>query len=285
LPEILRLALEAQANQNDPPTVENPVVYDARGNGNGAVVNTITGDHNNRITDYTTVVLDEPKITAFGICSQSSNSMKSSNPHSGIYEADVARTLDTGVPDPNKNAGGMAVVSLEGNGSRPSHRGSGIGDDISFTLNTIERHGVAYGIDRAAFNQGENAQYKPQFDLEQSATKVAKGPNAVAHPDGIKYIVRRLIPQECALLQGFPADYCAELENPDPTENDVDFWQAVWETHRKIEGKTEKPKSRNQITNWIKDPHSDSAEYKLWGNGIALPCCVFVLSGIAMESG
>lgn len=31
-------------------------VYDARGNGNGNVVSTITGDHENRITDYTAVV-------------------------------------------------------------------------------------------------------------------------------------------------------------------------------------------------------------------------------------
>jgi DNA (cytosine-5)-methyltransferase 1 len=237
------------------------------------------------------LVLDEPTITAFGICSQSSNSMKSGNPHSGIYEAETARTLDTSVPDPNKNAGGMAVVSLEGNGSRPSHRGSGIGADISFTLNTIERHGVAYGIDWVdidnvhPFNQGENAQYKPQINIEQSATLVAKGPNAVAHQNDMRYIVRRLTPQECALLQGFRADYCADLGNPDPTEDDVDFWQGVWETHRKAEGKSTKPKSRKQIINWIKKPHSDSAEYKLWGNGIALPCCVFVLSGIAMESG
>ena len=28
---------------------------------------------------------------------------------------------------------------------------------------------------------------------------------------------------------------------------------------------------------------SDSAQYKLWGNGIALPCAEFVLGGIAEE--
>ena len=41
-----------------------------------------------------------------------------------------------------------------------------------------------------------------------------------------------------------------------------------------------KPKSRNQIIKWLKNPHSDSAEYKMWGNGVALPCVFFVLSGI-----
>ena len=33
-------------------------VYDARGNGEGGVVPTITGDHQNRITDYTAIVLE-----------------------------------------------------------------------------------------------------------------------------------------------------------------------------------------------------------------------------------
>ena len=39
-------------------TVDRPaVVYDARGNGDGNIVSTITGDHNSRITDYTAVIL------------------------------------------------------------------------------------------------------------------------------------------------------------------------------------------------------------------------------------
>lgn len=41
-----------------------------------------------------------------------------------------------------------------------------------------------------------------------------------------------------------------------------------------------KPKSRNQIVKWLRNPHSDSAEYKMWGNGVALPNVYFVLSGI-----
>ena len=45
-------------------------------------------------------------------------------------------------------------------------------------------------------------------------------------------------------------------------------------------GTSSKPKSRNQIVKWLKNPHSDSAEYKMWGNGVALPNVYFVLSGI-----
>ena len=39
-------------------TVFQPVVYDARGNGDSKIVPTITGDHENRITDYTAIVTE-----------------------------------------------------------------------------------------------------------------------------------------------------------------------------------------------------------------------------------
>ena len=45
-------------------------------------------------------------------------------------------------------------------------------------------------------------------------------------------------------------------------------------------GNTAKPKTDDQIRKWLKNPHSDSAEYKMWGNGIALPCAYFILCGI-----
>ena len=36
-------------------------VYDARGNGNGQIIPTITGDHNNRVTDYTAICIGNGK--------------------------------------------------------------------------------------------------------------------------------------------------------------------------------------------------------------------------------
>ena len=36
-----------------------PLIYDARGNGDGGVSPTLTGDHQNRITDYTAIVIDD----------------------------------------------------------------------------------------------------------------------------------------------------------------------------------------------------------------------------------
>lgn len=34
------------------------LIYDARGNGDGGVSPTLTGDHQNRITDYTAILLE-----------------------------------------------------------------------------------------------------------------------------------------------------------------------------------------------------------------------------------
>ena len=254
---------------------------------------------------------------AYGICAKDSNSMKSSNPKSGFYKADTTRCLDVNGGNPSCNQGGMAVVALEGNGSRPSHRGNGCSEEnVSYTLNAVEQHGVSYGLDRAAFNQGRNALFDFAVTEEVEPTMVAKGPGAVAAPayssskasfftetaeetantlvatdykdpplvndsDGMEYIVRRLTPTECARLQGFPDWWCSDLGTEHPSDAETYEWYKIFETYRRITGTSGKPKSDKQIRKFLKDPHSDSAEYKMWGNGVALPCVYFVLSGIA----
>lgn len=81
----------------------------------------------------------------YGICSDNSNSMKSSNPYSGIYKAETTRTLDLNGGNPACNQGGMIV--LEGNGQRESHKGDGYKEsEIMYTLNTVEQHAV-FSID------------------------------------------------------------------------------------------------------------------------------------------
>jgi len=115
--------------------------------------------------------------TAYGICSDKSNSMLSGNPHSGIYEADTSRTLDANGGNPGCNQGGIAVVepvafaqnqrdevrdlhgksgaipaqpgmkqqtyvlqgSMIGREDKNGPQGDGVDEDVSFTLNTIDR--------------------------------------------------------------------------------------------------------------------------------------------------
>ncbi len=89
---------------------------------------------------------DNQQSVVYGMTSYESNSMKSGNPHSGIYEADTTRTLDNNGGNPACNQGGMIV--LEGNGSRDSHKGDGFKEsDTMYTLNTVEQHAVCTGFD------------------------------------------------------------------------------------------------------------------------------------------
>ena len=253
---------------------------------------------------------------AYGICGKYSNSMLSDNPNSGFYEAETSRTIDTSNQSPCKNQGGMVVV--EGNGSRPSHHGDGYKEsETMYTLNCTENHAVSYGIGRPAMNQGYNARFSFQIEEEKSPTLVASGAGGIAHPKystsknshhtvakkekantlvasdykdppvvndsipEIEYIVRRLTPQECALLQGMPTWWCDDIGIENPTEERVTWWQNVFETYNKAVGKICKPKSHKQIEKWLKNPYSDSAAYKMWGNGIAACNAWFVLAGIA----
>ena len=250
----------------------------------------------------------------YGICSKGSNSMKSDNPHSGFYEADTSRCLDANGGNPSCNQGGMVVVCVDQGGSKSNcciskdiaptlacthggepavcvqgsmigrkdengPQGSGINEGVSFTLNATDKHAVAYGIDRAAFNQGQNAKYSFAVEQEVQPTMVAKGPGAVAAPtyssskasfftnaekelantlvatdykdppiindtdDNAQYIVRRLTPTECARLQGFPAD---------------------WHNIVNAKGK-EMP---------------DTATYRGYGNAVATVCAEYPIQGI-----
>ena len=279
--------------------------------------------------------------TVYGICSKDSNAMKSSNPHSGIYEADTSRTLDGNGGNPSCNQGGMAVVcvdqgggksscnvfnglaptltcthggepvvafaqnqrdevrdlgeksaclsaepgmkqqtyvlqgSMIGRADRNGPQGSGVNEDVSFTLNTIDRHAV-YAMTTGSFTQVEE-------DIAPTImARDYKDPNAVFMGRGCT--VRRLTPTECARLQGFPDWWCDDL-GIEPTTDDLRYWCDVFETHRRIVGGSSKPKSLKQITKWLRDPHSDAAEYKMWGNGVALPCVWFVLCGIVWANG
>ena len=245
------------------------------------------------------------------------------NARSNVYESDTARTIDTSGNAPDSNQGGIAVVesyglqgSMIGRADKNGPQGDGVNQELSFTLNTVDKHAVVYAIDRESFNCGQN--YARNLGITEdgiNSTLKAQGPSAVATPtyssskasfftdakeelantlvatdykdpplindnDGIDYTVRRLTPTECARLQGFPDWWCSDLGIETPTMDDLRIWYDIFETFRKATGAYTKPKTLKQITKWLKNPHSDSAEYKMWGNGVALPNVCFVLSGI-----
>ena len=206
--------------------------------------------------------------------------------------------------------------SMIGRADKNGPQGAGVNEGLSFTLNTVDKHAVVYAIDRESFNCGQN--YARNLGITENginSTLKAQGPSAVATPtyssskasfftdakeelantlvatdykdpplindnDGIDYTVRRLTPSECARLQGFPDWWCSDLGIETPTMDDLRIWYDIFETFRKATGAYTKPKTLKQIKKWLKNPHSDSAEYKMWGNGVALPNVCFVLSGI-----
>lgn len=99
----------------------------------------------------------------------------------------------------------------------------------------------------------------------------------------VRYIVRRLTPTECARLQGFP-DRWGDIEPLDVLdEAEVTLWREVYKTYCEISGVKvsasilDKP---DRLKAWHDKLLTDSAEYKMWGNGIALPNALYVMQGI-----
>lgn len=201
--------------------------YDARGNGDGQTVSTLTGDHENRVTDYTTICLQG----------------------NAIDRSDTAGC-----------------------------NGKGWNDKSSYTLNTIDRHAVAY-------RQGGFGDYVEGEcgTLKASGGDFGGGSENLIIENTIRYIVRRLTPTECARLQGFPDNW----GHPDHKENFTDeeyrFWLNVRNTHATINGKVARDYTEAQMLTWYNKLHTDSAEYKMWGNGIALPPALYCMQGIQDE--
>ena len=204
------------AAQGHPPTVICKC-YDARENGDGRTVSTLTGDHENRITDYTSVVC-----------------MEHGQAHAEILE------------------------------------------DKAPCLNCNHEQPIVF--DKEVYNSGVNA---------TGGHYIAEGGPAptlrTSVPPGVcvQYIVRRLTPTECARLQGFPDDWGHPDHKEDFTDEEYRFWLNVRNTHAAINGKPQKDYTKAQMLTWYNKLHTDSSEYKMYGNGISLPTALYVMQGIA----
>ena len=185
----------------------------------------------------------------YGLCSYESNSMKSSNPHSGIYRADTARTLDINGGSPACNQGGMLVLF---DNHRKDARYTGP-CDASPTINSYLGTG------------GLNA---PLVVTDYKCPPVVNA----------DWRVRMITPLECARLQGFPDWWTDNLTDSEPSDAEVRKWQSIFDEYCDINGK--KRKTASQVRRWLMTEPTDAVKYKMWGNGVALPCVVFVLCGI-----
>ena len=99
----------------------------------------------------------------------------------------------------------------------------------------------------------------------------------------VQYIVRRLTPTECARLQGFPDDWGHPDHKEDFTDEEYRFWLNVRNTYAAVNGKSVREYTKPQMLSWYNNLHTDSAEYKMWGNGMAFPCVLYVMEGVKEE--
>ena len=263
LPETLRIALERQSASRS--------VQESQGGGKGIL---IQDEHTGALStqnkqsvlafepgiasregghcyeDKTGTLRAEPgdnaQAVCYGIGGYNSEGMKSDNPHSGIYEADTARTLDLNGGNPGCNQGGMAVVALENhpNDSRVKISAHGIVQTLSGRMGTGGGNTPMVMQEPVSIGNGQLA----GISMKPIANTLdcMHDQQAVIH-----HTVRRLIPMECERLQGFP-----------------DGWTDI--------GKWTDSKGKVHES-------SDSARYKALGNSIALPFWFYLLRRISAQ--
>ena len=220
------------------------------------------------------------------------------NARGHCYKTEISRCLDTSEANPDSNHGGIAVVAFTQNQRDEVRDLDGKSGALSAQPGKKQQTYVLQGSgnERADKNTEAQPTYCATTGNFMTVSKDVSHPlmardykdpqilNDTPNEEPV-YIVRRLTPVECARLQGFPDWWCSDLAIPDPTEDELSFWEEVWETWRKLTNPDGKPKTEKQLRKWLASPYTDAAEYKLWGNGVALPCVYFVLSGIAWAAG
>lgn len=162
---------------------------------------------------------DDMEQKIFTLDADRSNSMKSANPNSGIHESNVAKTLDTTTPTPQKAQGGQMIVAYDARGNGDGKTANtitgdhanrvtdftpicvhGSQDPISNTehANAVNRNN---GLENCICQYGESA--GTLTERHDSSPCPDRGQNVIAS----HLSVRRLLPVECERLMGFPDNW------------------------------------------------------------------------------
>lgn len=204
----------------------------------------------------------------------------------------LMNTAPTLSRDKDRTIVGYNSFCLAGNfvDRNTNQNGSGVRENASFTLNTQDRHAVAYDVR----NNRLNGTVSGTLQAKESGGWSLNYINPVIQPDVLRlpeWIVRRLLPMECGRLQGFP-DGWGEIA-PLANETEIQFWREVYLRNCKIKG--QKPKkiiaradgarSDAAVKKWHDELHSPPAEYSMWGNGMALPNALFFVQNAFRELG
>ncbi len=255
-------------------------------------------------TQYTPMVLFEPRS------------------HDGIprIHTEVSPTLNTAQGGQRQPCVALPVYCVQGNcidrTDTAGCNGKGWTENASFTLNTIDRPAVSYAMTTGSFMQvnketsptlaardykdaplvyfGDDAQIYGQNSyagyaegiggtLKASGGSYGGGSESLIVEHKPCYIVRRLTPTECARLQGFADDWGVPIHKNDFTNEEYRFWLDVRNTHAAINGRNKKEYTKAQMLAWYNKLHSKASEYKMWGNGVAMPPTLYCMQGISEE--
>lgn len=240
------------------------ICYDARGNGDGKVAPTITGEHNNRITDYTTLVCEKfaenssrdgisgtvdahyylgcgargGKEREFVVCE---THCYSQDAYDKYEETEHGATLRA---SGGIYGGGSENLDCAGFSAQSSaEAGLTFNENLSPTLQVgkcaavvTEHHTHDFLVRMREGKDGGGKGALVQED--KSGTIACNNDQVLFQRTQTQYVVRRLTPLECCRLQGMP-----------------DYWMDG------VEG-------------------SDAAQYKMWGNGMALPNALYIMEGL-----
>lgn len=287
------LSTYGMGGNNQPFVVESPKTLKVRsgkeGGGKGALVQENKSATLSCNNDQTLFV---PSV--FQILAKDSYSMLSDNPNVGISEVDKSRCIDTTGSNPACNQGGICIVDkkdipkemVEAFHINQRNELIDLKDKSGALMKTRNVQMQTFILEKSKeVYSSSKSSFFTYATKEKAATLVScdnNDPPIVnkSNRSESKYAVRRLTPTECARLQGFPSWWCSDLATDIPSIEEIELWKKIFRDYAKATGKITREKTDNQIKKWLLNPYSDTAEYKMWGNGVALVNVVYVLSAI-----
>ena len=204
---------------------------------------------------------------AFDITGVSSNSYKSPTPDSCFKERDISRSLDTFVGSPECNQGGTVVVC----------------DCIEMN----QTPDIVYP--EKARTLAARHDSSPCADRGQNIICIEGDGNAKAHIERKLSPCMKTIHPNTVIFPNITGSLCANSHPGSYTGQDAfNDMLPVYRKDRRYIVRRLTPLECCRLQgfpDWWEDGAngSDSARYKMWGNGIALPCAADVMRRIAKE--
>lgn len=204
------------------------------------------------------------------------------DPYNGQLTGDVSSTIGTNCGMPNGRNGVIEKTAAFMGGQGAKARGIAYCDDGTTPTLKASNSGSNQAPDVVYAIEGDG-NVRAHIGENISPCMKTIHQNCVSYATTKKWIVRRLTPLECCRLQGFPDGWGDVSVIKELSDEEYAFWLSVRNTHAAINGKKQANYTKEQMIRWLNSLHTDGAEYKMWGNGIALPCASDVMRRIAKE--